>query len=192
MSTRCNIIIESSIHDNDDKILYRHCDGMPSSAGKEIKSELSEYVNNKDSFDYGVIAKRFINNIDFEEEDSIAGDINYLYKITVYPSNIFYSCYYVPVFKKYDIENIDDDPDCELIECQDFNNCNIPMETIEKTNDVIVDSKKLLHYIDERNKFIDKLLEKYNNEVGISKDVYKKALEASYNQGYNYHLIDSI
>lgn len=191
MSTRCNLLVQDNV--KGEHILYRHCDGMPDSAGEEIKKFLKDYVKNTEiPYNYEDISNGIIDDLGFEDEGTVAGDINYFYEIIVYPNTIFYTCRHVPVFAKYDIYALDDNQDCEEIECEEFNNCNIPIETIEKAEDLIFDSKKLLKYVDERNKFIDKLMEKYTIEAGISKDAYRKALEVSYNQGYNNHLIESI
>lgn len=191
MSTRCNLQVQDNI--KGEHILYRHCDGMPDGAGKEIKKFLSDYVKSVETpYDYEDITKGIIDDLGFEDEGTVAKDINYFYEIVVHPNTIFYTCYHVPVFRNYDINNIEEYPDCEEIECEEFNNCNIPKETIDKATDVIIDSKELLNYIDRRNKLLDELIEKVEFENHDLMIKFKKMLEVAYDSGYNVNKIDNI
>lgn len=191
MSTRCNLLVQDNI--KGEHILYRHCDGMPDSAGKQIKEYLKEYVmNTNTTYNYEDISNGIIDNLGFEDEGTVAKDINYFYEIIVHPNTIFYTCYHVPVFGNYDIDNIEEYPDCETVECEEFNKFTIPKETIDNTKEIITDSKDALKYVEERNNFLNKLIEKYTNDDNISKDVFKESLKIAYNQGYNNRLIDTI
>lgn len=190
MSTRCNLLVQDNI--KGEHILYRHCDGMPDSAGKQIKEYLKEYVTNNTSYNYDDISNDIIEKLGFNEESKFAKDINYYYEIIVRPNTIFYTCYHVPVFGEYDIYNIEEYSNCETVECEEFNKFTIPKETIDNTKEIIVDSEEVLKYVEERNKFLNKLIEKYTNDADISKEVFKESLIAAYNQGYNNHLIDTI
>lgn len=191
MSTRCNLLVQDNV--KGEHILYRHCDGMPDSAGEEIKNFLKEYVKNTDTpYNHEDISNGIIDDLGFEDEGTVAGDINYFYEIIVHPNTIFYTCWYVPVFAKYDIYDLEDNPDCEELECEEFNNCNIPKETIDKATDVIVDSKELLKYVDKKNKFIDELLSKVEFGSDVVKDKFKNMLDITYDQGYNCSRVDNI
>lgn len=191
MSTRCNLLVQDNV--KGEHILYRHCDGMPDSAGEEIKKFLKNYVKNTDTpYNHEDISNGIIDDLGFEDEGTVAGDINYFYEIIVHPNTIFYTCWHVPVFAKYDIYDLQDNPDCEEIECEEFNNCNIPKETIDKATDVIVDSKELLKYVDKKNKFIDELLSKFKFGSDVVKDKFKNMLDIAYDQGYNCSRIDNI
>lgn len=191
MSTRCNLLIQDNV--KGEHILYRHCDGMPDSAGEEIKNFLKEYVKNTNtSYNYEDISNGIINDLGFEDDGKVARDINYFYEIIVHPNTLFYTCWHVPVFAKYDIYDLEDNPDCEEIECEEFNNFNIPKETIDKATDVIIDSKELLKYIDRRNKLLDELIEKVEFENHDLMIKFKKMLEVAYDSGYNVNKIDNI
>ena len=186
MSTRCNLQIQDNIEG--EHILYRHCDGMPDSAGNEIKNFLNDYVKNTNTtYNYEEISKGIIEQLGFEDEGKVAKDINYFYEIVVHPNTIFYTCWHVPVFGNYDIDSLEDYPDCE-----EFNKCNIRKETINKSTDDIVDSKELLKYVDRRNKFLDELLDEVELNGGISRDKIMNMLKVTYDQGYNYNRVDNI
>ena len=79
MSTRCNIIIKNKW---DKFFIYRHCDGYPQVAGKDLIKRFKDKINQ----DYIWITD-FVNelvkdkNNDYEITDSVHGDIKYLYTI---------------------------------------------------------------------------------------------------------------
>ncbi len=191
MSTRCNLQVQDNIEG--EHILYRHCDGMPDIAGNEIKNFLKEYVKNTNTtYNYEEISKGIIDQLGFEDEGTVAKDINYFYEIVVHPNTIFFTSWHVPVFGNYDIDNLEDNPDCEELECEEFNKCNIPKEIIDKATDVITDSKELLNYVDKKNKFIDELLSKVEFGSDVVKNKFRIMLDITYNQGYNCSRIDNI
>ena len=110
MSTRCNIIIKEK---NQEPIyVYHHFDGYPEGVGSELKEILSTRFNEVLT---GKNIENFLYNYDtqYEKTDSIHGDIEYLYILTVKDNNtINYKCIDVP-FDLYVYETMEN---CELVE----------------------------------------------------------------------------
>ena len=197
MSTRCNVIINNGEKSADPTIFYHHCDGYPDGVGNELKNILKQYTSDNNTYSISEIISEIMNKSDeYELENRIAGDIEYLYDIIVYKGNIFYTCYKVPACGSYDINT---EKNCKRIESYEYNQMKALQEkdennNIDSCNKVIVDTKELLDYVNKRNKFLDELMEKYcsNDTIGIPKDKFKEILEVTYNHGYNSNKEDNI
>lgn len=192
MPTRCNIIVQSGISGRN--ILYRHCDGYPDSGtGDDLKAVLEKYSKTTKEYDYETLTKHILDTYDdIREDDRVARDISYLYEITVFNHTIFYTCYKVPVIGDYDIDNIDEDENCSIIESKEYNNVYTDKSQLESTKDVIDDAKVLLDYANKRNYFIEQIIKKY--EASNTKDInlITELLKLSYDQGYNCSRLDNI
>lgn len=198
MSTRCNIVVQSSI--SGQNILYKHCDGYPDGGiGDSLKKLLDYYTKNIEEYDYVSLTNSILLTYDdIIKDEKVAKDISYVYKIIVYTHTIFYTCYKVPVCGDYDIGNIDDEKDCSIIDSKEFNTYTsepINESNINNAECVIDDTKTLLEYTNTRNYFIDQLITKYKNSDKFDKKDIKlitELLKLSYDQGYNYKRLDNI
>lgn len=190
MSTRCNIIVQSSISGRN--ILYRHCDGYPDSGtGDDLKIVLEKYSKNVEEYDYESLTKQILDSYDdIQEDDKFARDISYLYEITLFNHTIFYTCYKVPVIGDYDIDNIDED--CSIIECKEYNNFYTDKNQLESTKEVIDDARQLLEYTNKRNYFIEQIIKKYRDSNTKDIKLVTELLKLSYDQGYNCSSLDNI
>ena len=192
MPTRCNIIVKSGISGRN--ILYRHCDGYPDSGtGDDLKIVLEKYSKNVEEYDYESLTKQILDSYDdIQEDDKVARDISYLYEITLFNHTIFYTCYKVPVIGDYDIDNIDEDENCSIIECKEYNNVYTDKNQLESTKDVIDDAKTLLEYTNKRNYFIEQIIKKYRDSNTKDINLVTELLKLSYDQGYNCSKLDNI
>lgn len=192
MSTRCNIIVQSGITGRN--ILYRHCDGYPDSGtGDDLKAVLGKYSKTTKEYDYETLTKHILDTYDdIREDDRVARDISYLYEITVFNHTIFYTCYKVPVIGDYDIDNIDEDENCSIIESKEYNNVYTDKSQLESTKDVIDDAKVLLNYANKRNYFIEQIIKKYKTSNTKDINLITELLKLSYDQGYNCSKLDNI
>lgn len=190
MSTRCNIIVQSSISGRN--ILYRHCDGYPDSGtGDDLKIVLEKYSKNVEEYDYESLTKQILDSYDdIQEDDKFARDISYLYEITLFNHTIFYTCYKVPVIGDYDIDNIDED--CSIIECKEYNNFYTDKNQLESTKEVIDDARQLLEYTNKRNYFIEQIIKKYRDSNTKDIKLVTELLKLSYDQGFNCSRLDNI
>lgn len=197
MSTRCNIIVQSGIS-SEQNILYKHCDGYPDGGiGDDLKTTLEEYSKSTEIYDYETLTKYILNSYDdIREDDRVAKDISYLYKINVYEHKIVYTCYKVPIMEDYDIDNIDEQENCEVIECEDYNNIytsnTINENNINSAEDVIDDARSLFEYTNKRNYFIDEVIKKYKDSNIKDIKLITELLKLSYDQGYNYSRLTNI
>lgn len=189
MPTRCNIIVQSGISGRN--ILYRHCDGYPDSGtGDDLKTVLEKYSKNVEEYDYESLTKQILDSYDdIQEDDKVAKDISYLYEIVVYEHTIFYTCYKVSVMEDYDI---DKEENCEVIECEEYNNVYTDKNQLESTKDVIYDAKTLLEYTNKRNYFIEQIIKKYRDSNTKDIKLVTELLKLSYDQGYNCSKLDNI
>lgn len=192
MSTRCNIIVQSGISGRN--ILYRHCDGYPDGGtGDDLKVVLEKYSKTTKEYDYETLTKHILDTYDdIREDDRVARDISYLYEITVFNHTIFYTCYKVPVIGDYDIDNIDEDENCSIIESKEYNNVYTDKSQLECTKDVIDDAKVLLDYANKRNYFIEQIIKKYKTSNTKDINLITELLKLSYDQGYNCSRLDNI
>lgn len=192
MSTRCNIIVQSGITGRN--ILYRHCDGYSDSGtGDDLKAVLGKYSKTTKEYDYETLTKHILDTYDdIREDDRVARDISYLYEITVFNHTIFYTCYKVPVIGDYDIDNIDEDENCSIIESKEYNNVYTDKSQLESTKDVIDDAKVLLNYANKRNYFIEQIIKKYKTSNTKDINLITELLKLSYDQGYNCSKLDNI
>ena len=192
MPTRCNIIVKSGISGRN--ILYRHCDGYPDhGTGDDLKIVLEKYSKNVEEYDYESLTKQILVSYDdIQEDDKVARDISYLYEITLFNHTIFYTCYKVPVIGDYDIDNIDEDENCSIIECKEYNNVYTDKNQLESTKDVIDDAKTLLEYTNKRNYFIEQIIKKYRDSNTKDINLVTELLKLSYDQGYNCSKLDNI
>ena len=192
MPTRCNIIVKSGISGRN--ILYRHCDGYPDSGtGDDLKAVLEKYSKNVEEYDYESLTKQILDSYDdIQEDDKVARDISYLYEITLFNHTIFYTCYKVPVIGDYDIDNIDEDKNCSIIECKEYNNVYTDKNQLESTKDVIDDARTLLEYTNKRNYFIEQIIKKYRDSNTKDIKLVTELLKLSYDQGYNCSKLDNI
>ena len=192
MPTRCNIIVKSGISGRN--ILYRHCDGYPDSGtGDDLKAVLEKYSKNVEEYDYESLTKQILDSYDdIQEDDKVARDISYLYEITLFNHTIFYTCYKVPVIGDYDIDNIDEDKNCSIIECKEYNNVYTDKNQLESTKDVIDDARQLLEYTNKRNYFIEQIIKKYRDSNTKDIKLVTELLKLSYDQGYNCSKLDNI
>ena len=80
MSTRCNVIIknDASERNSESVILYHHHDGYPEGVGEELKKVLAQGTFS----DKSELSEVLVGNYD-EVEDGLAGDIEYLYTISL-------------------------------------------------------------------------------------------------------------
>ena len=184
MPTRCNIIVKSGISGRN--ILYRHCDGYPDSGtGDDLKIVLEKYSKNVEEYDYESLTKQILDSYDdIQEDDKVARDISYLYEITLFNHTIFYTCYKVPVIGDYDIDNIDEDENCSIIECKEYNNVYTDKNQLESTKEVIDDARQLLEYTNKRNYFIEQIIKKYRDSNTKDIKLVTELLKLSYDQGY--------
>ena len=192
MSTRCNIIVQSGISGRN--ILYRHCDGYPDhGTGDDLKIVLEKYSKNVEEYDYESLTKQILVSYDdIQEDDKVARDISYLYEITLFNHTIFYTCYKVPVIGDYDIDNIDEDENCSIIECKEYNNVYTDKNQLESTKDVIDDARTLLEYTNKRNYFIEQIIKKYRDSNTKDIKLVTELLKLSYDQGFNCSRLDNI
>ena len=192
MPTRCNIIVQSGISGHN--ILYRHCDGYPDcGTGDDLKIVLEKYSKNVEEYDYESLTKQILDSYDdIQEDDKVARDISYLYEITLFNHTIFYTCYKVPVIGDYDIDNIDEDENCSIIECKEYNNVYTDKNQLESTKDVIDDARTLLEYTNKRNYFIEQIIKKYRDSNTKDIKLVTELLKLSYDQGYNCSKLDNI
>ena len=192
MPTRCNIIVQSGISGRN--ILYRHCDGYPDrGTGDDLKIVLEKYSKNVEEYDYESLTKQILDSYDdIQEDDKVARDISYLYEITLFNHTIFYTCYKVPVIGDYDIDNIDEDENCSIIECKEYNNVYTDKNQLESIKDVIDDAKTLLEYTNKRNYFIEQIIKKYRDSNTKDIKLVTELLKLSYDQGYNCSKLDNI
>lgn len=192
MPTRCNIIVKSGISGRN--ILYRHCDGYPDSGtGDDLKTVLEKYSKNTEEYSYESLTKQILDSYDdIQEDDKVARDISYLYEITLFNHTIFYTCYKVPVIGDYDIDNIDEDENCSIIECKEYNNVYTDKNQLESIKDVIDDAKTLLEYTNKRNYFIEQIIKKYRDSNTKDIKLVTELLKLSYDQGFNCSRLDNI
>ena len=192
MPTRCNIIVQSGI--SGCNILYRHCDGYPDrGTGDDLKAVLEKYSKNVEEYDYESLTKQILDSYDdIQEDDKVARDISYLYEITLFNHTIFYTCYKVPVIGDYDIDNIDEDENCSIIECKEYNNVYTDKNQLESTKDVIDDARTLLEYTNKRNYFIEQIIKKYRDSNTKDIKLVTELLKLSYDQGFNCSRLDNI
>ena len=192
MPTRCNIIVQSGISGHN--ILYRHCDGYPDrGTGDDLKTVLEKYSKNVEEYDYESLTKQILDSYDdIQEDDKVARDISYLYEITLFNHTIFYTCYKVPVIGDYDIDNIDEDENCSIIECKEYNNVYTDKNQLESTKDVIDDARTLLEYTNKRNYFIEQIIKKYRDSNTKDIKLVTELLKLSYDQGFNCSRLDNI
>ena len=192
MPTRCNIIVQSGISGRN--ILYRHCDGYPDhGTGDDLKIVLEKYSKNVEEYDYESLTKQILDSYDdIQEDDKVARDISYLYEITLFNHTIFYACYKVPVIGDYDIDNIDEDENCSIIECKEYNNVYTDKNQLESTKDVIDDARTLLEYTNKRNYFIEQIIKKYRDSNTKDIKLVTELLKLSYDQGFNCSRLDNI
>ena len=192
MPTRCNIIVQSGISGRN--ILYRHCDGYPDNGtGDDLKIVLEKYSKNVEEYDYESLTKQILDSYDdIQEDDKVARDISYLYEITLFNHTIFYTCYKVPVIGDYDIDNIDEDENCSIIECKEYNNVYTDKNQLESTKDVIDDARTLLEYTNKRNYFIEQIIKKYRDSNTKDIKLVTELLKLSYDQGFNCSRLDNI
>ena len=192
MPTRCNIIVKSGISGRN--ILYRHCDGYPGNGtGDDLKIVLEKYSKNVEEYDYESLTKQILDSYDdIQEDDKVARDISYLYEITLFNHTIFYTCYKVPVIGDYDIDNIDEDENCSIIECKEYNNVYTDKNQLESTKDVIDDARTLLEYTNKRNYFIEQIIKKYRDSNTKDIKLVTELLKLSYDQGFNCSRLDNI
>ena len=192
MPTRCNIIVQSGISGHN--ILYRHCDGYPDrGTGDDLKTVLEKYSKNVEEYDYESLTKQILDSYDdIQEDDKVARDISYLYEITLFNHTIFYTCYKVPVIGDYDIDNIDEDENCSIIECKEYNNVYTDKNQLESTKEVIDDARTLLEYTNKRNYFIEQIIKKYKDSNTKDINLVTELLKLSYDQGYNCSKLDNI
>ena len=192
MPTRCNIIVQSGISGRN--ILYRHCDGYPDrGTGDDLKIVLEKYSKNVEEYDYESLTKQILDSYDdIQEDDKVARDISYLYEITLFNHTIFYTCYKVPVIGDYDIDNIDEDENCSIIECKEYNNVYTDKNQLESTKDVIDDARTLLEYTNKRNYFIEQIIKKYRDSNTKDIKLVTELLKLSYDQGFNCSRLDNI
>ena len=192
MPTRCNIIVKSGISGRN--ILYRHCDGYPDSGtGDDLKIVLEKYSKNVEEYDYESLTKQILDSYDdIQEDDKVARDISYLYEITLFNHTIFYTCYKVPVIGDYDIDNIDEDKNCSIIECKEYNNVYTDKNQLESTKEVIDDARTLLEYTNKRNYFIEQIIKKYRDSNTKDIKLVTELLKLSYDQGFNCSRLDNI
>ena len=88
MSTRCHIIIEESF--DKEHYIYHHCDGYPEGVGEELK----EILEKCPSYDWETIMEKILAYSDqYEEDNGIHGDEEYIYVITPLNSNAILECY---------------------------------------------------------------------------------------------------
>ena len=192
MPTRCNIIVQSGISGHN--ILYRHCDGYPDrGTGDDLKIVLEKYSKNVEEYDYESLTKQILDSYDdIQEDDKVARDISYLYEITLFNQTIFYTCYKVPVIGDYDIDNIDEDENCSIIECKEYNNVYTDKNQLESTKEVIDDARQLLEYTNKRNYFIEQIIKKYRDSNTKDIKLVTELLKLSYDQGFNCSRLDNI
>ena len=192
MPTRCNIIVQSGISGHN--ILYRHCDGYPDhGTGDDLKIVLEKYSKNVEEYDYESLTKQILDSYDdIQEDDKVARDISYLYEITLFNHTIFYTCYKVPVIGDYDIDNIDEDENCSIIECKEYNNVYTDKNQLESTKEVIDDARQLLEYTNKRNYFIEQIIKKYRDSNTKDIKLVTELLKLSYDQGFNCSRLDNI
>lgn len=82
MSTRCNVIIknDASERNSESIILYHHHDGYPEGVGEELKKVLAQGTFS----DKSELSEVLVGDYDgYEVEDGLAGDIEYLYTISL-------------------------------------------------------------------------------------------------------------
>ena len=121
MSTRCNIIIKEK--NEEPLIIYHHHDGYPEGVGAELKNVISERINSICGCK-GTIKKYILSRIlydvshQYEETDSIHGDIEYLYVLEIKDDGVLYKCYDVPIIGMYNIDTVEN---CELVETMFIN-----------------------------------------------------------------------
>ena len=192
MPTRCNIIVQSGISGHN--ILYRHCDGYPDrGTGDDLKTVLEKYSKNVEEYDYESLTKQILESYDdIHEDDKVARDISYLYEITLFNHTIFYTCYKVPVIGDYDIDNIDEDENCKVIERKEYNHVYTDENNLESTKDVIDDARTLLEYTNKRNYFIEQIIKKYRDSNTKDIKLVTELLKLSYDQGFNCSRLDNI
>ena len=192
MPTRCNIIVQSGISGRN--ILYRHCDGYPDSGtGDYLKTVLGKYSKNVEEYDYESLTKQILESYDdIQEDDKVAKDISYLYFINVFNCTIFYTCYKVPVLGDYDIDDIDDEENCKVIERKEYNHVYTDENNLESTKEVIDDARQLLEYTNKRNYFIEQIIKKYRDSNTKDIKLVTELLKLSYDQGYNCSKLDNI
>ena len=87
MGTRCNIIVKGNRKQN---ILYRHWDGYPRVTGRELERFLSLYSN---EWDIDVLAHQLAEKGIAEFDNTMHGDIEYLYEIDVETHRL--ECYHL-------------------------------------------------------------------------------------------------
>ena len=174
--------------------MYRHCDGYPDSGtGDDLKIVLEKYSKNVEEYDYESLTKQILDSYDdIQEDDKVARDISYLYEITLFNHTIFYTCYKVPVIGDYDIDNIDEDENCSIIECKEYNNVYTDKNQLESTKEVIDDARQLLEYTNKRNYFIEQIIKKYRDSNTKDIKLVTELLKLSYDQGYNCSKLDNI
>ena len=78
MPTRCNVVV---IDDQDEIILYHHCDGYPNGVGKELMDYLTK--NNPKTAEDVYRGLVFKYGDEYEIEDRLSGDIDYRYVVTL-------------------------------------------------------------------------------------------------------------
>ncbi len=185
MATRCNVLIKQK---NQVYYVYHHNDGYPDGVGKELREEIIPgYIKEHKGIIYmGAALYDYIYDYcdGYEETDSIHGDIEYLYILTVVgQDNIKYECYKVPI---EGINSLDCLNNCELLETFMFNESNIDMkddkddkedtlnEQIENINDVFTEE-----YKKDRDAFINVVVES-NYKSNMTKEEIKALLRLSY------------
>ena len=153
------------------------------------------YIDSKnvEEYDYESLTKQILDSYDdIQEDDKVARDISYLYEITLFNHTIFYTCYKVPVIGDYDIDNIDEDENCSIIECKEYNNVYTDKNQLESTKDVIDDARTLLEYTNKRNYFIEQIIKKYRDSNTKDIKLVTELLKLSYDQGFNCSRLDNI
>ena len=98
MSTRCHIVVEESF--DKEHYIYHHCDGYPSGVGAELK----EILEKCPSYDWETIMENILGYSDqYEEDNGIHGDEEYLYEIKAWKNNAILECYTCDGPEKHDL-----------------------------------------------------------------------------------------
>ena len=192
MPTRCNIIVKSGISGRN--ILYRHCDGYPDSGtGDDLKIVLEKYSKNVEEYDYESLTKQILDSYDdIQEDDKVARDISYLYEITLFNHTIKKTLKVMSYWKNYDIDDIDDEENCKVIERKEYNHVYTDENNLESIKEVIDDARTLLEYTNKRNYFIEQIIKKYRDSNTKDIKLVTELLKLSYDQGFNCSRLDNI
>ena len=92
----------------------------------------------------------------------------------------------------YDIDDIDDEENCKVIERKEYNHVYTDENNLESTKEVIDDARTLLEYTNKRNYFIEQIIKKYRDSNTKDIKLVTELLKLSYDQGFNCSRLDNI